>query len=309
VANYRAGDVIRLTRNAIGMTQEQLCEEICSVETLSRIENNKQGIGKDVYERLMAKMERNPLRSYAICSSMDMRIAEEKQALEDAVALVDFDTAEAYLESMKKKMPQTNYNKQYMARFEAIIAYNKKLIDECELVSKLEETIKITVPNYEEYLSSSKIFPFSEQEIFVMMSLSNAYARNGKEEKSIQLFDMILRNLAESYMDEKSANKLRLVIFANKIKVLGGVKKYEEASELAKDALNEAIRCDYGHVYSNLLVSIVWNNEMIKDNLRQYDAQEEIKKLRQAYYIAAARNEKSNMDMIKQVFQNLFQNQ
>ena len=41
MANYRAGDVIRLTRQAVGMTQEMLCENICSVETLSRIENGK----------------------------------------------------------------------------------------------------------------------------------------------------------------------------------------------------------------------------------------------------------------------------
>ena len=40
MANYKAGDVIRLTRNAVGMTQEELSDGICSVETLSRIENN-----------------------------------------------------------------------------------------------------------------------------------------------------------------------------------------------------------------------------------------------------------------------------
>lgn len=39
MANYRAGDVIRMTRNAVGITQEDLSDGICSVETLSRIEN------------------------------------------------------------------------------------------------------------------------------------------------------------------------------------------------------------------------------------------------------------------------------
>ena len=38
MANYRVGDIIRLTRIASGLTQEQLSENICSVETMSRIE-------------------------------------------------------------------------------------------------------------------------------------------------------------------------------------------------------------------------------------------------------------------------------
>ena len=39
MAYYRAGEVIKLNRIALNMTQEQLCEGICSVKTLSRIEN------------------------------------------------------------------------------------------------------------------------------------------------------------------------------------------------------------------------------------------------------------------------------
>ena len=41
MANYRVGDIIRLTRIASGLTQEQLSENICSVETMSRIENGE----------------------------------------------------------------------------------------------------------------------------------------------------------------------------------------------------------------------------------------------------------------------------
>ena len=52
MANYRAGDVIRLTRQAVGMTQETLCENICSVETLSRIENGKHKVKRETGEEL-----------------------------------------------------------------------------------------------------------------------------------------------------------------------------------------------------------------------------------------------------------------
>ena len=49
MANYRANDVIRLTRKAVGLSQEAISEGICSVETFSRIERGKTKIKGDTY--------------------------------------------------------------------------------------------------------------------------------------------------------------------------------------------------------------------------------------------------------------------
>ena len=53
MANYRMGDVIRLSRMARKMTQEELSEGICSAETLSRIENGRTKIKREIYQQLM----------------------------------------------------------------------------------------------------------------------------------------------------------------------------------------------------------------------------------------------------------------
>ena len=58
MARYRLGDIVRMTRKSLSITQEQLSEDICSVETLSRIETGRQNPGKDVYELLMERMGR-----------------------------------------------------------------------------------------------------------------------------------------------------------------------------------------------------------------------------------------------------------
>ena len=41
MSNYRAGDIIRMTREFVGMSREELSDEICSVQTLYRIESGK----------------------------------------------------------------------------------------------------------------------------------------------------------------------------------------------------------------------------------------------------------------------------
>ena len=59
MSNYNAGDMIKLTREAMGITQEELCDTICSVQTLSKIENGKVKVKKATYQQLMEKMGRN----------------------------------------------------------------------------------------------------------------------------------------------------------------------------------------------------------------------------------------------------------
>ena len=56
--NYKVGDMIKLTRLSLHMSQEDLSEDICSVQTLSRIENGKNSVKSETYQKLMEKMRR-----------------------------------------------------------------------------------------------------------------------------------------------------------------------------------------------------------------------------------------------------------
>ena len=104
MADYRAGDVIRLTRNAVGMSQEELCDGICSVQTLSHIENNKHRIKPDTYRQLMEKMGRGVHNNCAVCMGKDMSLLEEYPLFEDAMAKRDYHVAERYLTRIREKI-------------------------------------------------------------------------------------------------------------------------------------------------------------------------------------------------------------
>ena len=63
--DYKIGDIVRLTRQSIGMTQEELCEGICEPQTISNIENGKTNPKRKIIKQLMERMGRNPDKSYA----------------------------------------------------------------------------------------------------------------------------------------------------------------------------------------------------------------------------------------------------
>ena len=56
MAFYLMGDYIREQRERLGVTQEDLCEGICSPGTLSKIENGRQSVRLNQYIALMERL-------------------------------------------------------------------------------------------------------------------------------------------------------------------------------------------------------------------------------------------------------------
>lgn len=312
MANYRASDIIRLTRNSLGMTQEELSDGICSVETLSRIENGKHVIKRKTYEQLMMKMERNPRKCYAICTGRDMEVLEERVWLEDAMAKHDFEKAERFLNSLKKKLSDTVLNRQYVLRIEALIDYYKNRIDVETLIGRLENAIRITIPEQAynpNSLKNKKVYPFTELEILSLMSLANAYCQAHQQEKGLQIYKVILCCLETGYMDSKTSIELKMIVMTNQIKALGEKEEYENAIKKARQALTMAVEYGYAHVFSNILVSISWNMiELYKRKGKNHvELQKAKRNLRLAYYIAAAKDDYVNVRIIKKYFHDCFE--
>src|SRR5690554_3061941 len=111
MGRYRLGDIIRMTRKSLSITQEQLSEDICSVETLSRIETGKQDPSRDVYELLMERMGRIRERAYSMLSVSDFKVLEKTQQFEGCIKAFDYHRAEYILEDIKKKLGATNLDR------------------------------------------------------------------------------------------------------------------------------------------------------------------------------------------------------
>ena len=308
MANYNAGDVIRLMRNTTGMSQEELSDGICSVETLSRIENGKHKVKQSTYAGLMAKMEHDTRKNYALCAGKDMELLEERIQLEDAVAKHDYEKADRYLCRLKRKIADDKISRQYVERLEGGIDYQLGRINGEEYVRKMEDTIRITVPGYERYLhieEKGQAYPFTELEVLTLISLANAYGDMEQPQKGIQIFDMLLLCLEEGYMDAGSVSRLQMLIKRNYLKTLEQSGKYQEALENTKELLEDVIRNNYGRMIPVLLFGISWDLRKIRiDNEEAIDdILPNIKRtLRQAYYIAAARDDEVNLRIIEKYY-------
>lgn len=306
MANYRVGDIIRLTRIASGLTQEQLSENICSVETMSRIENGKHGVKKDIYQKLMEKMNRNPERSYAICVDKDMQIIEERAAFEEAMTRHDFERADEYMTLLKEKAGESILTKNYVRRESAFLDFYQNRITSAELVEILEELAEETVPDYRRYMEEKIIFPFTEQEIILFKRLAVAYGRNDKNELALEISEMLLRSLRSKYMIEWKKNELS--VYGNMARYYQKIGQYEVAYNINDTLIYEAKKYDNGILVEESLFDKAWDIlREIRNGKRGKEEIEECKKLmRKAYYLSLSRNDQTNMKIFSDYYATQF---
>lgn len=306
MSNYRAGDVLRLTRIAKKISQEELSEGICSVQTLHRIERGKTRVKKDLYYCLMSKMERVPEKSYAVCVGKDMELLEERIFYEEAMRHYDYKEAEKYLCAIKEKADDNVITKQYLMKAEALMDYYNHKIDAIQMRKNLEQAIKLTLPRYENYIQ--KEYPFTEQEIMNLMSIANAYCLVKNYEKAIKIYCKLIKTLNMDYIEGLYVIHMKSIIMRNLAITYAEIGDYEKSLVLNGECIEIAKKIDDGKSLSILYADMAWSI------LRQIEQKERTEKdraiaqkfLRQSYIIAAARKDKIISDISKMAYQKEF---
>lgn len=285
---YRLGDIIRMTRKSLSITQEQLSDGICSVENLSRIETGRQNPSKDTYELLMERMGRIRERAYSMLTVSDFKVLEKMKLFEDYIKLYDYDQAEIVLNEIKEILGESILDKQFLIRGESIINYRLNRITVDEFLEDLQHAISMTIPEYGTISLNS--WPLNINETRLLINISTAYSEKKEYSKGINILEEANNALKQSYMEEQQRINLQLIIINNISKWYGLIGEHDKAIEISKEGISICMKYKFGNVLPNLLYNITWNMEqMMQKGLLQPEYKKEcLKFLRQAYYIASA---------------------
>jgi transcriptional regulator with XRE-family HTH domain len=306
MGRYRLGDIIRMTRKSLSITQEQLSEGICSIETLSRVESGKQNPSKEVYELLMERMGRIKDRAYSMLSVSDFKIFEKKQLFERCIQVFDYQRAEYILEEIKSKIGETKLDKQFIVRAEGLVNYRLERISTEEFLQELLEAIRITIPRYDNISLSN--WPLTYNEIVLLLNISTAYAEMGDYNNGIRILKEAYNALNSSYMDKEQREFSKVGILVNLSKWYGMEDKYKESSDCIIEGIEICRRNRIGGVLPILLYNNAWNKEKLieKGVLSPDNKTECIKSLRKAYYIASAMQSLYMMKVINNHMMNYY---
>lgn len=171
MAVRNAGKIIREARLKAGLTQEQMSEDICSVLTLSRIENNSAGVSPSLFQALMSRAgaPRNIFPVFPSRKDFDCFYTLKRARL----YLESWQLQEAYDELLKVKNADFSNNKFHYQEWLYLQGWLQSRSVSCEhqlIYEIFISALNITKPNIDFSDLSNELFSDIELELLIEIS-------------------------------------------------------------------------------------------------------------------------------------------
>lgn len=232
MGEYSKSNIIKYTRKATGMTQEELSENICDPVTLARYESGKIDPTDEKFIRLMEKMgEKGSVFIFPLEASC-LEIDEKLESLKKIVEQHQWKQAEKIIDSLisdKNFRSDIPENRQYLQWIDTIIQYETGKLNEKEVIEKLEEAWSYTCRRFK-----TREFPlnriYREIEIWILHDIAIFYKLLGQYEEACIYYTRLLE-----YFERKDmANDCKPIylIYLGYSNVAGAMGEHEKSIEL-----------------------------------------------------------------------------
>ncbi len=248
------GTMIRKEREAQGLTQVMLCEGICDIVTLSRLET---GQTVPVMHRLKALLQRLGLpeeKAYALVGDKELRFSALERELNrlhvhfersggaDGAAL-RAEAQEIYSQLEALTDGKDRIAQQIILRSKYLLGTDKGPYGLEDGLKLLTDALRLTVPRLDlEHISGGL---YTENEVRLINSVALCYLRNGEHHKAVDILAQLFRHMERQAQKTSQSKGLLPMVAFNYARELCVVKRYEEAVEIAERGQDICI--DYGH--------------------------------------------------------------
>lgn len=278
---YQIGDIIKKSRESQGITQERLSEGICSVSTLSRLENNERMPSRTVFNKLMQKLGRNSDIYDSYVDESEFKFFLKKRELQQKLLWGEKTEVGKLLYDLK--MLLDNIDELNLQFYEFInVFHNEKKYSNEELFKKYYEILELTIPNFNEERITCYLLGIDEQ--LIINAIACKYSNMGEYQKAIKIVTQLINNLEEKYVSIEDRERIYSMLLYNLSKWQG----IEEQYELA------IATCDKGIQFCNSVKSMVNYGELLYNKGFNYIKLDKIiegaESMKMAYYIFLVQN-------------------
>lgn len=205
-------DVIRIRRQMLGIMPGELCDGICSVKTLRRLERRETIPQRAIVERLFARLGLSGelTRTELVTDDPEARKLMEK--IRGSINDQQWDEAEDILKQLKAQVPMDiPCNRQALMRRDVPLRWKKKELDHDEYYRMMREILELTFP-FEAFLKEGeKYLTYAEQEC--IHSMLQGMEKYGEEFwLCIERFEDMYRTVIDNELLEASAGIYELIM-------------------------------------------------------------------------------------------------
>lgn len=254
-------DVLRTRREMFGLTQEQLCEGICSVKSLRRAEKGQTDMQRETLKKLLNRLGLSGQMQWSRLITSDREVIRMAEELADYINDRKFSVASKQLESLKSRIdldiPQ---NKQYFLEKQALLEFEQGKVTREEFVKMEKEALECTL-RAENLYRKENVY-LTEREI---ICISNSWkGMEGKEKReSINLILRLYDNYALNNGLSQAISVYEIVTEAA-VNELGNNGEHVRAEEIDRKSIKVSLSCRRVWDIHYKIYDILWNEKEIQ---------------------------------------------
>ncbi|MBQ9534678.1 MAG: helix-turn-helix transcriptional regulator [Clostridia bacterium] len=222
---YKLGLLIRARREMLGYTQEELAEGICSLPTMSRIENGERLPTKENAELLLQRLGYSDMLVDSYADEDALILNDLKYKIRQAIILEQPAKIGPLLEEFEKIADLNNKSvKQFVMLCRTI-----PLGFGADTLEVLEEAMRLTCPRYRPD-KLPKLLTF--EEIILVNNIAICYYGKGKPDVAIKMFYSLKTYYENNEVNMEERLRTQPMVLYNLSKCLGASKRYDECVEI-----------------------------------------------------------------------------
>lgn len=248
------GEAMKYRREELNLSQEVVCEGICDVASLSRLENGRHTPSHNRIKALMQRLNMPDDRYYALLSKQEMDLDNARR--EFLSRLNRFERAE---EAQKHRLwelaaEQLQHLESLAGKDDTItqqfILGNKVLLGQEDGPYTLEErlemqlaALRLTVPKFD--LDNLAKRRYSGSETQIINQIAGTYSHSGEHTKALRLYKQLYEYVSKSD-DQLSTYAAHFTLIAhNYARELGIQKYYDKSIEIAEQGKWASVNYGY----------------------------------------------------------------
>ena len=253
-------DVLRTRREMFGLTQEQLCEGICSVKSLRRAEKGQTDMQRETLKKLLNRLGLSGQMQWSRLITSDREVIRMAEELADYINDRKFSVASKQLESLKSRIdldiPQ---NKQYFLEKQALLEFEQGKVTREEFVKMEKEALECTL-RAENLYRKENVY-LTEQEI---TCIRNSWrGMEGKEKR--ELIDLIFRLYDNYALNNGLSQAISMYEFIaeSAVNELGNNGEHVRAEEIDRKSIKASLSCRRVWDIHYKIYDILWNEKKL----------------------------------------------
>ena len=296
---FQLGPVIRNRREELGFSQEDLADGICSVPTLSRIENGERMPTKNHYEMLMQRLGYSAMSLDYFADKQAFLIHELKFKIRHAYIEQNQALSKRYLEEFRDLLSNpTHVDKQFLSLYNTLL--NQKTLSNEEKLEQFENALRLTCPKYQTCFIPKIL---SYEEIILLNNIAICYDVRGERSRTIDMLYAIKNYYERQVISSDEALRTQTMILYNLSKALGLEARYDECIEVCNQAIRIARRTGRCQDLGKTMFNYAWAHLHRNQNGDREVAKQSIK---QAYCFAFTMGNTKEIDFFRCFYEEEF---